>query len=367
MVAAARAASAEAAAAASADAAFARGKAARLAAAKAAPRVAFGGRPPPKRASPPRRAGAGRRADIAAAATSRRSRRFRRSARDGSDSDSSFDSGSAGSGDVKEDGGANAGAFGAGPAYSFGARTSPVPGASLWWGPGAGSDASPGPGAYAGASSARLARHVPAVTFGKPRDTHREGAGEESPKPSTKPPSAKKPKKQSGGVWDPLGGVDPDAPGPGHYYDPARSPSRVGASGPKFSFGGGKDDIGKLRSPGPHDTPGPGAYHADAPATAASAGGLACREEVHLRRARRADWASSGPGKDAPAPGSYFRDLDVVGRNVRDSANGARGGAPSFTFGGGLCGTSRARRRRAPTLPPGPASTPATRTAIAKP
>ena len=57
---------------------------------------------------------------------------------------------------MKEDGGANAGAFGAGPAYSFGARTSPVPGASLWWGPGAGSDASPGPGAYAGASSARL-------------------------------------------------------------------------------------------------------------------------------------------------------------------------------------------------------------------
>ena len=336
VVAAARAASAEAAAAASADAAFARGKAARLAAAKAAPRVAFGGRPPPKRASPPRRAGAGRRAGIAAAATSRRSRRFRRSARDGSDSDSSFDSGSAGSGDVKEDGGANAGAFGAGPAYSFGARTSPVPGASLWWGPGAGSDASPGPGAYAGASSARLARHVPAVTFGKPRDTHREGAGEESPKPSTKPPSAKKPKKQSGGVWDPLGGVDPDAPGPGHYYDPARSPSRVGASGPKFSFGGGKDDIGKLRSPGPHDTPGPGAYHADAPATAASAGaGSPAAKKFTFGGRVGPDWASSGPGKDAPAPGSYFRDLDVVGRNVRDSANGARGGAPSFTFGGG--------------------------------
>ena len=59
---------------------------------------------------------------------------------------------------MKEDGGANAGAFGAGPAYSFGARTSPVPGASLWWGPGAGSDASPGPGAYAGASSARRLR-----------------------------------------------------------------------------------------------------------------------------------------------------------------------------------------------------------------
>ena len=336
VVAAARAASAEAAAAASADAAFARGKAARLAAAKAAPRVAFGGRPPPKRASPPRRAGAGRRAGIAAAATSRRSRRFRRSARDGSDSDSSFDSGSAGSGDVKEDGGANAGAFGAGPAYSFGARTSPVPGASLWWGPGAGSDASPGPGAYAGASSARLARHVPAVTFGKPRDTHREGAGEESPKPSTKPPSAKKPKKQSGGVWDPLGGVDPDAPGPGHYYDPARSPSRVGASGPKFSFGGGKDDIGKLRTPGPHDTPGPGAYHADAPATAASAGaGSPAAKKFTFGGRVGPDWASSGPGKDAPAPGSYFRDLDVVGRNVRDSANGARGGAPSFTFGGG--------------------------------
>jgi collagen type III alpha len=262
VVAAARAASAEAAAAASADAAYARGKAARLAAAKAAPRVAFGGRPPPKRASPPRRAGAGRRAGVPAAAT-RRSRRLRvlRAANADSDSDSSSDGSSDGNADGKENVGAkhDTMAFGAGPAFSFGARTSPVPGASLWWGPGAGPDASPGPGAY-GDPESRLARHVPAVTFGKPRDGTGEGAGvDRSP---TKPPSAKK----SRGVWDPLGGVDPDAPGPGHYYDPARSPSRVGASGPKFSFGGGKDDIGKLRAPGPHDTPGPGAYHDSAAA-----------------------------------------------------------------------------------------------------
>ena len=332
VVAAARAASAEAAAAASADAAYARGKAARLAAAKAAPRVAFGGRPPPKRASPPRRAGAGRRAGVPAAAT-RRSRRLRvlRAANADSDSDSSSDGSSDGNADGKENVGAkhDTMAFGAGPAFSFGARTSPVPGASLWWGPGAGPDASPGPGAY-GDPESRLARHVPAVTFGKPRDGTGEGAGvDRSP---TKPPSAKK----SRGVWDPLGGVDPDAPGPGHYYDPARSPSRVGASGPKFSFGGGKDDIGKLRAPGPHDTPGPGAYHDSAAAAAAgAAAGSPGSKKFTFGGRVGPDWASSGPGKDAPAPGSYVRDLDVLGRNVRDSANGARAVAPSFTFGGG--------------------------------
>ena len=213
---------ARAAATASADAVFARGEAARFAAAKAAPRVAFGGRPSPKRASLLRsRGGAGARLSVAAAAAARRPRRFRRSASGAADSDSSPDRSvraerRAGGG---KDGGANGGAFGAGPAYSFGARTPPVRGASLWWGLGAGADASPGPGAYSDASS-------------------------------------------------------------------ARSPSRVGASGPKFTFGA---------RVGP-------------------------------------DWASSGPGKDAPAPGSYFRDLDAVSRNVRDSANGARGAAPSFTL-----------------------------------
>ena len=305
VVAAARAASAEAAAAASADAAFARGKAARLAAAKAAPRVAFGGRPPPKRASPPRRAGAARRAGVAAGAAARRSRRFRRSAPAGSDSDSS----SAG-GDGTEDGGATGVQFRrTGPAYSFGARTSPAPGASLWWGPGAGPDASPGPGAYGDAGgSARLARHVPAVRFGEPFDGRKsDDADRRSPEP-----------------------------GPGHYYDPARSPSRVGASGPKFSFGGGKDDIGTLRPAGPHDTPGPGAYHGEALAGAAGArAGSPVAKKFTFGGRVGPDWASSGPGNDSPAPGSYFRDMDVVGRNVRDSANGARRAAPSFTFGGG--------------------------------
>ena len=168
--------------------------------------MAFGGASP---GASPRRAGAGRRAGSPPPRPPG-GPGGSADARDGSDSDSSFDSGSAGSGDVKEDGGANAGAFGAGPAYSR-ARTPPAPGRPVV-GSGAGSDASPGPGVYAGASSARLARHVPAVTFGKPA-TRTAKAPARGPT-ATKPPSAKKAEKQSGGVWDPLGGVDPDAPGP---------------------------------------------------------------------------------------------------------------------------------------------------------
>ena len=354
MVAAARAASAEAAAAASAaDAAYARGKAARLAAAGGASR-GFRRETSPERVAAPSR-GRGRRAGVVAAAATRRSRRLRvlAAANADSDSDSSSDVSSDGHAGGKENGERakhETMAFGAGPAFSFGARTSPVPGASLWWGPGAGPDASPGPGAY-GDPESRLARHVPAVTFGKPRDGTGEGAGVDRSPAKTKPPSAKK----SRGVWDPLGAADPDAPGPGHYYDPARSPSRVGASGPKFSFGGGKDDIGKLRAPGPHDTPGPGAYHDSAGGVAAgAAAGSPGSKKFTFGGRVGPDWASSGPGKDAPAPGSYFRDLDVLGRNVRDSANGARGVAPSFTFGGGPLREEKSAAASRAVATPGP-------------
>lgn len=314
VVAAARVASAEHAASAASDTAYARGKAARLAAAAAAPRVAFGGRPPPKQVLPPRLRQLARRG-AAGKTLGRGNSTAKKGGAKGNEDDYSSDSASSsyGSGSEKENITRRYG-----PAYSFGARTCPVPGVSLWW---AGAPPqSPGPGAY-GDPKALLQKHIPVVTFGKPK----------SPGGT---PGKDSGMKRRPGVWDPLGATDPDVPGPGHYYAPERDAAKIGRAGPRFSFGGGKDDIGKLRTAGPWDTPGPGAYYKEEPSVA-PVGGSPNSKSCTFGARVGSDWASSGPGQDAPPPGSYFKNLDTAGQSVRTSANGGIPSAPSFTFGGG--------------------------------
>ena len=311
---------------------------------------------------------AGRRADIAAAATSRRSRRFRRSARDGSDSDSSSDSGSAGSGDVKEDGGANAGAFGAGPdvqlrrTHVARSRRVPVVGSRRRIG------RVPRPGRVrrrllGAARAARPRRHLREAPRHAPRRRRR---GE--PETVDETAEREKAEKTKRGCLGPAGRRRPGRAGAGPLLRPRALALARGRIRAQFSFGGGKDDIGKLRTPGPHDTPGPGAYHADAPATAASAG--------RARPPPRSSPSAGASGLTGHPPGrgkTRLRPVRTSGTwtwwaGTCATARTARGGAPSFTFGGGpLRDEPSAAAARAPTLSPGPASTPATRTAIAKP
>ena len=336
VVAAARVASAEAALLSAADAAYARGKAARLAAAVAnPPRVAFGGRPPPKSEHARHVAGGlrGRRAGVGTGVRGRPGVRRTRKVRDDQvasddDSDCTSCSSSWSDGSHKENFGTG---FGKGPAFSFGTRLNV---ASTWLA-GSSGNTSPGPGAY-GDLNSKLATHVPAVAFGKPPD--RPGDGGASPK---RP-----------GVWDLGGGRDDSAPGPGHYHD-----SRVKITGPRFSFGGGKDDIGKLPEARPDDTPGPGAYYKDDVDAIKDTKGSLNKNMVGSPNKRftfgarvGADWSSSGPGNDAPAPGSYFKNLDEVGKGVRDSAGASAQTGPSFTFGGGAL-RNDGKEKTAPSSP----------------
>ena len=122
----------------------------------------------------------------------------------------------------------------------------------------------------------------------------------------------------------------------------------VAGRGPSFTIGGGKDDVGKVPSRGGEDVPGPGAYDV-----------VGAPDDGDVRGSRNkgftfggkvgVDWASAGPGRDAPAVGKYFRDLDKLGGDVRDSVNGPGGRGPAFSFG-----TAPARPRDDPTTGPGP-------------
>ena len=148
-------------------------------------------------------------------------------------------------------------------------------------------------------------------------------------------------------MWDAFPGADPDTPGPGQYYD-AEKDAMVAGRGPSFTIGGGKDDVGKVPSRGGEDVPGPGAYDV-----------VGAPDDGDVRGSRNkgftfggkvgVDWASAGPGRDAPAVGKYFRDLDKLGGDVRDSVKGPGGRGPAFSFG-----TAPARPRDDPTTGPGP-------------
>ena len=285
--------------------------AARVRDARAAPPVAFGGRPPPKPKPKPETTEDERRAadaDDVADAPEPPKRRVD------------------------------------GPSFSFGVK--PKPGvASLW---GAHGKDSPGPAAYydpypANASDA-IRGHVPAPSIGAGKPPRN---GEDAASPGA---DSKKRRRRGGGgyVWDAFPGSDPDAPGPGHYYD-AEKEAMFAGRGPSFTFGGGKDDVGKLPSRGAAvDVPGPGAY---------DVAGVPNDGDVRGSRNRGftfggkvgVDWASAGPGRDAPAVGKYFQDLDKLGADVRDSVKGPGGRGPAFSFG-----TGPARPRDDPATGPGP-------------
>ena len=150
-----------------------------------------------------------------------------------------------------------------------------------------------------------------------------------------------------GYVWDAFPGADPDTPGPGQYYDAEKGRdgrrSRAVVHHRRREGRRGKSTL------------------------SAAAGRSRPRRVRRRRRARRrrrprvenkgftfggkvgVDWASAGPGRDAPAVGKYFRDLDKLGGDVRDSVKGPGGRGPAFSFG-----TAPARPRDDPTTGPGP-------------
>ena len=229
----------------------------------------------------------------------------------------------------------------AGPAFSFGVKPKSGTG-SLW---GAHGKDSPGPAAYYDpypeTASDAIRGHVPAPSI---------GAGKPPTFGDSDGDDVSKKRRRGGGsgyVWDAFPGADPDTPGPGQYYD-AEKDAMVAGRGPSFTIGGGKDDVGKVPSRGGEDVPGPGAYDV-----------VGAPDDGDVRGSRNkgftfggkvgVDWASTGPGRDAPAVGKYFRDLDKLGGDVRDSVKGPGGRGPAFSFG-----TAPARPRDDPTTGPGP-------------
>ncbi|ACO62053.1 predicted protein [Micromonas commoda] len=189
------------------------------------------------------------------------------------------------------------------PGFSFGVR--PNRGGPSLWGPG---KDSPGPAAYHEGPAPecdQVRGHVPAVTFGAPPDrTRRSGAG------------------WNAGAFPEL---DPDAPGPGEYAggdDTARVLDKIAGKSraPAFTFGGGKDDIGKVAAKDFAGAPGPGAYHIDE-ILAVAAERRRIEKGFSFGERVGAAWHEAGPGRDAPAPGTY-----ADGTEVRRSGGG-------FSFG----------------------------------
>ena len=188
------------------------------------------------------------------------------------------------------------------PGFSFGVR--PRRGGPSLWGPG---KDSPGPAAYHEGPAPecdQVRGHVPAVTFGAPPDrTRRSGAG------------------WNAGAFPEL---DPDAPGPGEYAggDDTRVLDKIAGKSraPAFTFGGGKDDIGKVAAKDFAGAPGPGAYHIDE-ILAVAAERRRIEKGFSFGERVGAAWHEAGPGRDAPAPGTY-----ADGTEVRRSGGG-------FSFG----------------------------------
>ena len=145
---------------------------------------------------------------------------------------------------------------------------------------------------------------MPAVTFGAPPErTKRSGAGWNAgafPRP------------------------DPDAPGPGEYAggDDTRVLDKIAGKfrAPAFTFGGGKDDIGKVAAKDFAGAPGPGMYHIDE-ILAVAAERRRIEKGFSFGERVGAAWHEAGPGRDAPAPGTY-----ADGTEVRRSGGG-------FSFG----------------------------------
>ena len=237
----------------------------------------------------------------------------------------------------------------AGPAFSFGVKPKSGTG-SLW---GAHGKDSPGPAAYYDPypeiASDAIRGHVPA------------------PRPSAlKPPT--------------LGDSDDDVSKKRRRGGGSGYVGRVSGRGPRHARsrsvlrrGKGRDGRrsravvhhrrregrrGKSTLAGGEDVPGPGAYDV-----------VGAPDDGDVRGSRNkgftfggkvgVDWASAGPGRDAPPSGKYFRDLDKLGGDVRDSVKGPGGRGPAFSFGTAPRDPATIRRRV-----PVPAITTATATTI---
>ena len=212
------------------------------------------------------------------------------------------------------------------PGFSFGVRPHRTGPSS--WGPGADS---PGPAAYhdgpVRGECDQVKGHVPAVTFGAPPDKNgirRSVAG-----------------GFAAGAFPP---GDPDAPGPGEYArdDANKVLDKIGGKSraPAFTFGGGKDDIGLKSEKDLLGGPGPGAYHIDE-ILAVAAERKRIEKGFSFGERVGAAWHEAGPGKDAPAPGTYDED-------VRRS--GTHGG---FSFGNDLRFAPSSKDKDGPTPGPG--------------
>ena len=212
------------------------------------------------------------------------------------------------------------------PGFSFGVRPHRTGPSS--WGPGADS---PGPAAYhdgpVRGECDQVKGHVPAVTFGAPPDKNgirRSVAG-----------------GFAAGAFPP---GDPDAPGPGEYArdDVNKVLDKIGGKSraPAFTFGGGKDDIGLKSEKDLLGGPGPGAYHIDE-ILAVAAERKRIEKGFSFGERVGAAWHEAGPGKDAPAPGTYDED-------VRRS--GTHGG---FSFGNDLRFAPSSKDKDGPTPGPG--------------
>jgi collagen type III alpha len=109
---------------------------------------------------------------------------------------------------------------------------------------------------------------------------------------------------------------------------------------PAFTFGGGKDDIGLKAEKDFLGGPGPGAYHIDE-ILAVAAERKRIEKGFSFGERVGAAWHEAGPGKDAPAPGTYDED-------VRRS--GTHGG---FSFGNDLRFAPSSKDKDGPTPGPG--------------